>query len=165
MGAFRMPKLIKVTGLSSSVAKSFASRITPCTNPTEAEAQEALRVNEAVRCAYGSDICTERNLLHPLAYNKTPTGLISEIHNLVLSCNKCNQLKGSRECREWITSNASPFPKMRDVLDLEERIARLEEHEGIFERTQIDFGKIVRDELRSKHWQNYGIMILATEEA
>ena len=40
--------------------------------------------------------------LRPLVKDKEPTGYISEIHNLVPSCGKCNQSKGNKEWKAWM---------------------------------------------------------------
>lgn len=169
MSIFRMPKPVKVTGLSSSVTKSFVNGIIPCINPTEEEVLDALdtlgMASDDVRCAYCGDACTEWDHLNPLIYKKTPTGYISEIHNLVPSCSKCNQSKGNREWREWIVSNANLSPKTRGIPDLEERIERLERYEETFEPVRIDFKEIVGDELWDEHWRNYEAVITAMEEA
>lgn len=169
MSAFRMPKPVKVTGLSSSVTKSFVNGIIPCINPTEEELQEALSVlgmtAEDVRCAYCGDNCTEWDHLKPLISNKKPTGYISEIHNLVPSCGKCNQSKGNREWREWIVSSANLSPKTRGVPDLAERIQRLAKYEAAFEPVRLDFREIVGDELWEEHWRNYEDIISAMEAA
>lgn len=169
MSAFRMPKPVKVTGLSSSVTKSFVNGVIPCINPTEEEAQEALSIlgmtSKDVHCAYCGDGCTEWDHLKPLISNKTPTGYISEIHNLVPSCSKCNQSKGNREWREWIVSDANLSPKTRGISDLQDRIGRLERYETTFEPMRIDFREIVGDELWDEHWHNYEAVITAMEDA
>lgn len=169
MSIFRMPKPVKVTGLSSSVTKSFVNGIIPCINPTEEEVLAALETlgmsSDDIRCAYCGDTCTEWDHLNPLIYKKTPTGYISEIHNLVPSCSKCNQSKGNRKWREWIVSNASLSPKSRGVPNLEEHIERLELYEEAFEPVRIDFREIVGDELWDEHWRNYEAVITAMEEA
>ncbi len=169
MSVFRMPKPVKVTGLNSSVTKSFVNGIIPCINPTEEEVRNALLVlgmtPESVRCAYCGGDCTEWDHLKPLISNKAPTGYISEIHNLVPSCGKCNQSKGNREWREWIVSNANLSPKTRGVPDLAEHIERLERYEEAFQPIRLDFRDIVGDELWEEHWRNYEAVISAMEAA
>lgn len=169
MSAFRMPKPVKITGLSSSVTKSFVNGIIPCINPTEEEVRNALLVlgmtAESVRCAYCGGDCTEWDHLKPLISSKAPTGYISEIHNLVPSCGKCNQSKGNREWREWIVSDANLSPKTRGVPDLAERIERLEGYERAFQPIRLDFREIVGDELWEEHWRNYEAVISAMEAA
>jgi endonuclease I len=44
---------------------------------------------------------------------KKPTGYISEIHNLVPACGKCNQSKGNKEWRQWMLSDATLSPKTK----------------------------------------------------
>jgi len=53
-----------------------------------------------------------------------PTGYISEIRNLVSSCGPCNQSKGARDWRAWMTGKAR-----HGILT---RIARLELFEADF---------------------------------
>lgn len=155
MSVFKMPKPVKVAGLSSSVTKSFVNGIIPCIKPTEEEVLDALEtLGETscnVRCAYCGDVCTKWDHLNPLIYKKTPTGYISEIRNLVPSCSKCNQSKGNREWREWIVSDASLSPKTRGVPNLHERIERLERYEEAFKPMKIDFRELVGNELWDEH--------------
>lgn len=164
-----MPKPVKITGLSSSVTKSFVNGIVPCISPTEEEVREALYVlgmtAESVRCIYCGDDCTEWDHLKPLIFDKKPTGYISEIHNLVPSCGKCNQSRGNREWREWIVSDANLSPKTRGVTDLAVRIERLEQYEETFKPVRLDFREIVGDELWEEHWRNYEAVISAMEAA
>lgn len=169
MSVFRMPTPVKVTGLSSSVTKSFVGGIIPCVKPTDEEVNQALEVldmtAETVCCAYCGDPSTEWDHLNPLIRDKKPTGYISEIHNLVPACSKCNQSKGGRSWREWIISDAPRSPKTRNVDDLESRILNLEKYEEVFEPVVVDFEKIVGEELWAEHWANYQAVISAMEEA
>ncbi len=87
--------------------------------------------------------------------NKSPTGYISEIHNLVPACGKCNQSKGNKEWRKWINSDASLSPKTRGIKDIEERVKRLEEYEKTFTPKKIDFEELVGKDLWEKHWDNH----------
>jgi endonuclease I len=58
----------------------------------------------------------------PLVVDKKPTGYISEIQNLVPSCGKCNQSKGNKNWKLWITSEAKLSPASRGISNIENRI-------------------------------------------
>jgi len=85
--------------------------------------------SEIFQCAYCGDKASEWDHLRPLVKNKKPTGYISEIHNLVPSCGKCNQSKGNKEWKIWILSKAALSPATRGIPDIEQRIKRLEAYE------------------------------------
>lgn len=99
---FKMPNPVKITGRTSSITNSFVNGIIPVVMPTEHEVEEALETlgmtEETICCSYCGDTCTEWDHFHPLIRDKQPTGYISEIHNLVPACSKCNESKG---CRDW----------------------------------------------------------------
>ena len=97
-------------------------RMSPAGKPEE------LGMVEAV-CAYCGGVATEWDHLRPLVVNKQPTGYISEIHNLVPACGKCNQSKGNKNWREWLFSSVPRSPKSRGVPDLDSRVSRLDEFE------------------------------------
>ncbi|MDG1250094.1 MAG: HNH endonuclease [Gammaproteobacteria bacterium] len=65
---------------------------------------------------------SEWDHLRPLVLDKKPTGYVSEIHNLVPACGKCNQSKGNKPWVSWIISTAKLSPRTRGVKDLEQRI-------------------------------------------
>jgi NAD-dependent SIR2 family protein deacetylase len=93
---FKMPTPVKITGRTSSITNAFVNGIIPCIAPAEEEIREVLEVlgmNAAIRCAYCGNNYTEWDHFRPLIHNKRPTGYISEIHNLVPACGKCNQSK------------------------------------------------------------------------
>ena len=109
---------------------------------------------QTFQCAYCGADASEWDHLRPLVKDKKPTGFISEIHNLVPSCGKCNQSKGNKEWKAWMFSNAALSPTVRGIKDVAERIKRLEAYENWAVPTQMDFGAIVGQEDWSKHWQN-----------
>lgn len=156
---FRMPKPVKITGRSSSITNSFISSIIPVVYPTGDEVLQALTIlgmtSETFQCAYCGSAATEWDHLRPLVIGKKPTGYISEIHNLVPSCGKCNQSKGNRPWREWMLSNSALSPTVRGVKDVGSRIERLEAYEMWREPTHLDFSEIAGKELWSKHWENW----------
>ena len=155
---FKMPNPVKITGMTSSITKSFVNGVIPVIKPTEQEIAEALETlgmtEDTVCCAYCGDKYTEWDHFHPLVENKKPTGYISEIHNLVPACGKCNQSKGNKDWREWMFGNAKLSPKTRDIKDIKERASRLEEYEKKYTPVWIDIIKIVGEDRWKKHLDN-----------
>lgn len=94
-------------------------------------------------CVYCGNPYTEWDHFRPLGKNKMPTGYISEIHNLVPSCGKCNQSKGNINWKTWMLGNAPLSPHSLQIPDIEYRIAKLEEFEQHYTPIRLDFEKIV----------------------
>ncbi len=159
LSLFQMPKPMKITGRSSSITNAFINSIIPVVPPTEEQVKEALEIlgmsPETFQCSYCGASASEWDHLRPLVQNKKPTGHISEIHNLVPSCGKCNQSKGNKPWRDWILSNAPLSPKTKGISDLAERIERLENYERWGNPTQLDFEVVVGAELWQQHWRNW----------
>lgn len=155
---FRMPTPMKITGRSSSITNAFINSILPIIQPTEEEVREALSIlgmtKDHFECAYCGASVTEWDHLRPIVVNKQPTGFISEIHNLVPSCGKCNQSKGNKDWHNWMLSDATLSPKSKKVLNLQDRISRLEAYESWGKITKLDFQAIVGKENWERHWQN-----------
>lgn len=155
---FKMPKTVKITGRTSSITNSFVNGIIPVIEPNEKEIQKALEIlgmnEDKITCAYCGDTCTEWDHFRPLVKGKKPTGYISEIHNLVPSCSKCNQSKGNQNWKEWMLSDAVLSPKTKQVRDLEEKIKRLERYESWGTPVKVDFEKIVGKYKWEQHWEN-----------
>lgn len=157
---FRMPKPVTITARSSSITNAFINGIIPCIEPTEEEIETALKFlgmdKDTIRCAYCGGAHTEWDHFRPLVKNKRATGYISEIHNLVPSCSKCNQSKGNKEWKTWIRGNAKHSPQARNIENLQEIIMRLEAFEtwGDHVHTKLDFEKIVGKEKWENHWKN-----------
>ncbi len=143
---------------TSSITNAFVSGIIPVIKPTSDEIKQALDIlqmdENSVVCAYCGDPCSEWDHFRPLIVDKKPTGYISEIHNLVPSCGKCNQSKGNTYWKEWITGSAPQSPKTRGVPDLEKRIELLEKYEETFSPRVMDFESVVGSDLWNKHWEN-----------
>ncbi|MCI9657297.1 MAG: hypothetical protein HFI14_01650 [Lachnospiraceae bacterium] len=55
---------------------------------------------------------------------RTSSITISEIHNLIPSCGKCNQSKGNRNRKTWMLGNTPLSPHSRQIPDIEYRIAK-----------------------------------------
>jgi HNH endonuclease len=166
---FRMPVPIKITGRTSTITNAFVNAIIPSIRPSIEQIREALRIlgmtEQSFRCAYCGDQQTEWDHLRPLVRDKRPTGYISEIHNLVPCCGKCNQSKGNKEWRVWIKSDAKLSPKQRNVKGLAENIKRLEAYEKWSTPVRRDFEAMVGKKLWAKHWQNLDHVFALFEES
>ena len=165
---FAMPKAVRISGRSSSITNAFVNGIIPVVPPTVEQVDEALRIlrmEDKVVCAYCGDTASEWDHLRPLVIGKQPTGYISEIHNLVPACGKCNQSKGNKPWRTWMFSSARLSPQTRAVTGLEERVNRLAAYEEWETPTLIDFALVVGHELWDEHWQNHAAILQAMKDA
>jgi hypothetical protein len=166
---FDLPSPGSIKGRSSSITAAFIQAIVPVVEPTEAEVDEALRIlgmkRGACVCAYCGDLRTEWDHFRPLVTDQRPTGYITEIANLVPACGKCNQSKGSKPWRAWITSDARRSPKARGVPTLGEKIARLERYEKWREPQKIDFVALVGQVLYDQHWGNWKELLQLMDKA
>lgn len=158
LSLFKMPTPMKITGKSSSITNAFVNSIIPIIEPTNEQVREALEILDMgdgnICCSYCGDTYTEWDHLRPLVLDKKPTGFISEIHNLVPACGKCNQSKGNRSWEVWILSSAKLSPKSRGTPDLGYRFERLKKYEDWEEPTKVDFEGIVGIGKWSAHWEN-----------
>lgn len=158
LSLFRMPIPMKITGRSSSITNAFINSIIPVVVPSAEEVKQAFEIlgmtPETFECAYCGGIASEWDHLRPLVKNKMPTGYISEIHNLVPSCGKCNQSKGNKEWKTWMVSTAALSPTTRGIQNVIERIKRLEAYENWRKPTQIDFEAKAGKDVWLQHWQN-----------
>ena len=150
---------MKITGRSSSITNSFINSIIPVIAPSEEQVKMALSIlgmkKEEFQCAYCGAPASEWDHLRPLVVDKKPTGYISEIHNLVPACGKCNQSKGNKPWRIWMFSEARLSPKSRGIQNLEERTERLLAYENWEKPTKVDFEKIVGKKKWEQHWSNW----------
>lgn len=155
---FKMPNPMKIIGRTSSITNAFVNGIITVIRPTEQEIVDALETlgmtEDTICCSYCGDAYTEWDHFHPLVEDKMPTGFISEIHNLVPACGKCNQSKGNKDWYQWMFSNAPQSPKTRNIKDLEERVARLKDYERKYPPVKINFSEIVGENRWNTHWDN-----------
>jgi len=158
LSLFRMPTPMKITGRSSSITNAFINSIIPVVMPSAEEVKRALKILgmtfKTFQCAYCGSVASEWDHLRPLVKGKKPTGYISEIHNLVPSCGKCNQSKGNKEWKTWMLSNAKLAPTRRGIKDIPKQIKRLEKYEKSRNPTQLDFESIVGNDVWAEHEKN-----------
>ena len=155
--AFQMPSVQTMVSRKSSITNAFVSALIPVIVPTIEEIDQALTIlamnPSDVRCAYCGDGATEWDHLRPLVLNRRPTGYISEIANLVPSCNKCNQSKGNKPWREWmVNAKAKRSPTGRNLAGVVERVARLEEYERWRAPTRVDIHAVIGEAEWEKYW-------------
>lgn len=116
---FRMPAVQSMRSRKTSITNAFVSTIIPVVRPTPDEIADALDVlgmtADTVACAYCGDKCNAWDHLRPLVINRRPTGYISEIANLVPSCQPCNSSKTNAPWKEWILRNTGNSPTQRGI--------------------------------------------------
>lgn len=165
---FAMPTPVRIKGRSSSITNSFVNGVIPVVMPTETEVREALEalgMLDRISCSYCGDASTEWDHLRPLVSKQRPTGYISEIHNLVPACGKCNQSKGNKDWLMWMRSSAPLSPTTRGIADIDARIARLQEYERRAAPTRVDFEAAVGAELWARHWEHHKRLLELMREA
>lgn len=155
---FKMPRPMGIAGRTSTITNSFVNGIIPVIDPTDDELKDSLKIlglsKADLRCAYCGDRATEWDHLRPIVAKKRPTGYISEIHNLVPACGKCNQSKGGKCWKDWIKCDAMLSPKRRGVSNLDEKVARLEAYEKWGNVKPLNFDRIVGSQSWDQHWKN-----------
>lgn len=153
---FWMPSVQTMVSRKSSITNAFVSAVIPAIPPTEEEIEQALSIlgidPNDLRCAYCGDKASEWDHLRALVEARRPTGYITEIANLVPSCGKCNQSKGNKAWRAWVSSKAKWSPTGRGVPNVLERISRLEEYERWRLPTRIDFESILGKDEWDRYW-------------
>ena len=161
LAAFKMPRLVTITGRSSTITNSFVQAIIPVVQPSVTQIVEVLSLlgmtPSSVECVYCGDASTEWDHLNSLVSRKRPTGFWSTIRNLVPSCGKCNQSRGGSHWKAWMTGSAHWSPSTRKIPDLAQRIERLERFEKWADCRSYDFESLIGVEL----WEEYR---LAAEE-
>jgi len=164
-----MPAPMKVSGRSSSITAAFVTAIVPQRKPSDSEISEALAILEmtpdSMACAYCGGTYSEWDHLRPLVIKQRPTGYFTHIQNLVPSCGKCNQSKGNKHWKAWITSGAKLSPKSCNVPDLEARITRLEKYEAWGNVQPVDFQILVDPSDWETHWKNWNTLIADMKNA
>ncbi|WP_415911927.1 HNH endonuclease [Neptuniibacter sp. QD37_11] len=160
---FKMPTVSKISSRTSSITNAFINAVVPVIYPDEGEIRQALNILEIkpenVTCSYCGDKATEWDHLRALVKDQRPTGYISEIRNLVPACGKCNQSKGNKPWKEWMTGEAKLSPASRRIPRLQERIIKLEKYEQWGNVKRIDIGALAGNDLWEKHWENWALIL------
>ena len=155
MSCFKMPSGLTITGRASSIKNAFVAAIVPAIRPTAEDISQVLSIlgmePTDVRCSYCGDSASEWDHFKPLVTDGKPTGYPSSIRNLVPSCGKCNQSKGMKPWKAWMTGSAPLSPSTRGVKDLEGRITRLEAFEQWVNCRPLD----IKSEVDEKLWDQY----------
>ena len=166
---FRMPTPMKITGRSSTITNAFVNSIIPVIYPTEEQVRESLQIlgmdSDSICCSYCGSTFTEWDHLRPIVKDRKPTGYVSEIHNLVPACGKCNQSKGNTAWRQWMYSDAKLSPRSRRVGDIDVRAERLKAYENWGTPIVVDFAAIVGQDDWKQHWDNWKTIQTAMQDA
>jgi len=164
-----MPKFINPKARTSTITNAFVNAIIPIIVPNGPQVIEALKQLDmslqSICCAYCGDAYSEWDHFRPLVVKKMPTGYITEISNLVPSCGKCNQSKGNKNWRTWMTGNAKQSPRTRGIPDLSERVYKLERFEKWGRPQKIDFKATIVGDLWQKHWSNHEKILSLLQES
>ena len=165
---FQMPAVQTMVSRKSSITNAFVNSVIPVFPPTQDEIRSALSIlgmdASDLRCAYCGEKASEWDHLRPLVVKWRPTGFVSEIANLVPSCGKCNQSKGNKDWRSWMSSKARLSPATRGVADLQQRIDRLDQYERWRQPRVMDFEGILGREVWSEYWVSCEQMISALKK-
>lgn len=152
---FKMPACQKLKARSSTINNAFANSITPTIKPDCGglpDYYKKLGIKEE-ECIYCGGIGNCADHLKPLVKDGMPTGYITDIHNLVPCCQRCNSSKGSKPFGDWYKSdrNVKRLKDMgKDDEFIEERYKRICDYEECIP-SPIDYEKIVGKEL----WDEY----------
>lgn len=152
---YKMPTRSTLKQRSSTINNAFAMSITPYIRPNDSELENyynSLKIKEG-QCAYCLRDGNGRAHLKPLVSNGMPTGYITDIHNLVPCCQRCNSAKGSKTFEEWYKS-IDNIERLKNIGLTDEIIE--ERYNAILEfgkniPSPIDYKKIVGEKL----WQEY----------
>ncbi|MDB4438163.1 HNH endonuclease [bacterium] len=140
---------------ASAMRSAFVRSLIPNISPSELELADAfsiLRLDEDnLRCVYCGDTSTEWDHFFPVMRDGQPTGYLTRIQNLVPACGKCNQSKGNRYWKDWMTSTAPLSPASRGVNKLSQRIKRLRSFEAWGAEAIIDFETALGSEAMKQH--------------
>jgi|SRR5437588_8292846 len=156
LDCFRMPIGSTITGRTTSIRNVFVAAITPLVRPSATEIKQVLEILQLdplnLKCSYCGDKATEWDHLRPLVKAGKPTGYPSSIRNLVPSCGKCNQSKGSSNWQEWMLGKARHSPSARGIPDVIARIKRLQRFESWAKCVPINVEGLVSTELLGKYY-------------
>lgn len=159
----------KLTGRRSTLTGLFFTTLTPYIEPSAQEVDEALAVlgmqSGKCVCAYCGDAKSEWDHFRAIVKDRKPTGYITELHNLVPSCGKCNQSRGNKPWRLWMLSDARHSPKSRGKANIDERMRCLEAYELWSKPVRLDYQTIAGIEQWQQHVGNLEQVLRQLERA
>lgn len=152
---FQAPGGESIGARASAMRSAFARSLIPNVPPSDHELAEAFSIlkldADDLRCVYCGDRATEWDHFYPVMRNGRPTGYLTRIQNLVPSCGKCNQSKGNRDWKDWMTSSAPLSPTTRGVEKLSQRIKRLQSFEAWGAEAAVDFEAVLGSDDMKQH--------------
>lgn len=131
LGNLNIPSINSITSRSSSIRAAFVKAVIPTIFPNDTEVREKLlnelydllpHTENGSKCAYCTSKASEWDHFRSVIKDSKPSGYSTDIYNLVPSCGKCNQSKGSKDWNVWILSEAKLSPKSLNTPNLEELI-------------------------------------------
>lgn len=166
--AYQPPGGESIGARASAMRSAFVRSLIPNVPPSDLELAEAFSLlkldAEDLRCVYCGDPATEWDHFYPVMRNGQPTGYLTRIQNLVPACGKCNQSKGNRYWKDWMTSSAPRSPATRGVKKLSQRIKRLQSFEAWGAEATVDFETALgRDAMKQHNDYLKQILNLMTE--
>lgn len=171
---FKLPTKIKVSQRISSITNAFFNGIIPVLKPTDVEINKHLSIlgmsETGYKCVYCGGEATTSDHLNPLVREKKPTGYITEIGNLVPSCNGCNQSKGNKNWRDFIDyllKNSKNDENRKSISEKQYSKVQntLENFEKTFKPEKINFDNQEIQELLKLHLENYNTVIAAMNKS
>ena len=153
---FKMPACQNLKNRSSTINNAYATSITPLVRPNDKDEIDqyykelGVKENQCVYCLKeGNGV----DHLKPLVKDGMPSGYITDIHNLVPCCSRCNSSKGSKSFKDWYKSDNNA-KRLKDLgLDdnaINERYKKISDYENKIPGP-IDYEKIVGKE----KWDEY----------
>ncbi|MDQ8191568.1 HNH endonuclease [Roseibacillus persicicus] len=140
---------------ASAMRSAFVRSLIPNVPPSERELADAFSLlkldADDLRCVYCGDPSTEWDHFFPVMRKGRPTGYLTRIQNLVPACGKCNQSKGNRDWKDWMTSAAPLSPTTRGVSKLSQRVRRLQAFEAWGAEAVVDFETVLGSDAMKQH--------------
>lgn len=146
----------KITGRGTSLAHAFVHAIIP--REVDPVAQSSLYAAAGIderECVYCGALATDKDHLRGLVKAGRPSGHFHTTSNLVPSCGPCNQSKGAADWKRWMLSQAKGSPTRKGVVDVEERVRRLQEFEQAAGATDAMSNENLREVVGGELWDQY----------
>jgi HNH endonuclease len=151
----KIPGNATITNRSSTISSQFARARAPYIKPTAAQIEARYKLfnidPEQEQCAYCGGIQTEWDHIFAVVEETQWTGYATEIGNLIPACGKCNQSRGKKSIRGWMSSSAPWAPlkvfMARDGMSEDRARAEVERRVAIIENAISQHGpqKIIYD--------------------